>query len=281
MKKVLVILATAAALVSCNFVNTLVHEGELVAKAGSYELYSTELEAYIPKGLSPEDSTSFAQQYINTWAMEHLYEELADRELSKTDLDVTKELEDYRRSLLKYRYEQSYVNQRLDTAITENQVSDYFKSHQDQLMLSLPILKARFVTVLKDSPNLSKIRKELSVDDSQMMAADSVLFMSTLRNTDFGGKWIEAPVLAREFGTDYVSALSSMKGGYIETTDEGGNHNIAYVYEMIKAGEIGPEEYYRERIKDIILGSRKQSLLNNLERDLLEEAREQGNYVIY
>lgn len=281
MKRALAISLTALALVSCNFVTSLVHEGELVAKAGSHELYSTELESYIPKGLSPEDSTSFAQQYINTWAMERLYEDMANRELSKSDLDVTKELDDYRRSLLKYRYEQSYVNQRLDTSISENQISDYFKSHQDQLRLTLPILKARYVTVLKDSPNLTKIRKELSVDDSQMMAADSVLFMSTLRNTDFGGSWVEAPVLAREFGTDYVTALSSMKGGYIETTDEAGNHNIAYVYELIKAGEVGPEEFYRERIKDIILGSRKQTLLNNLERDLLEEAREQGNYVIY
>lgn len=274
-------MATALALCSCSFVESLVHEGEVVAKAGSYELYSTELESYIPKGLSPEDSTSLAQQYINTWAMEHLYEEMANRELSKADLDVSKELDAYRRSLLKYRYEQSYVNQRLDTAITENQIGDYFKSHQDQLKLSLPILKARFVTVQKDSPNLTKIRKELSVDDSEMMASDSVLFMSTIRSTDFGGRWIEAPVLAREFGTDYVTALSMMKGNYIESVDENGNHNIAYVYEMIKAGQIGPEEFYRGRIKDIILGSRKQSLLVNLERDLLEEARRQGNYVIY
>lgn len=258
------------------------HDGELVAKAGSHKLYSGEVESYIPKGVSPEDSLALAQQYINSWAMEQLYQDMAERELSKEDLDVSKELEDYRSSLLKYRYEQSYVNHRLDTVISSNQIDNYFDEHQDQLKLNLPILKARFVTVLKDSPNLTRIRKELSAEDEGgVMKADSLLFMSTLRNTDFGGKWIEAPVLAREFSTDYASMLSSMKNGYIESTDESGNHNIAYVYEMIKAGQVGPEEFYKERIKEIILGARKQSLLNALERDLLEEARVQGNYEIY
>ncbi len=274
-------MAAVLALCSCNLVNKVVHDGEVVAKAGAYELYLNELEAYIPKGLSVEDSTNLAHQYIDSWAMEHLYEEMANRELSKTDLDVSRELEAYRRSLLRYRYEQMYVNQRLDTTITDDQISDYFKSHEEQLKLSIPILKARYVTVLKDSPNLKKIRNELSAEEDKMMAADSVLFMSTIRHTDFGGKWIEAPVLAREFGTDYATALSMMKNGYIESKDEDDTYHIAYVQDIVKEGQTGPEEYYRDRIKDIILSSRKQALLNDLERDLLEEAREQGNYVIY
>lgn len=281
MRRYLTIIAAVLALCSCNVINNLVHDGDVVARAGSFELYLPELEAYIPKGLSPEDSTALARQYINSWAIEHLYEERANLELDKSTLDVTKELEDYRRSLLKYRYEQSYVNQRLDTAITESQISEYYRTHQDQLTLSLPIVKARFVKVLKDSPNLGNIRRELSADEDEMMAADSALFMSTLRHSDFGGRWIEAPVLAREFGTDHVSVLSMLKNGYVENTDESGNHNIAYVYEIVNAGHVGPEEYYRERIKDIILGSRKQTLLNNLERDLLDDARKQGSYVIY
>mgnify|MGYP002169136770 CR=1 FL=1 len=39
-------------------------------------------------------------------------------------------------------------------------------------------------------------------------------------------------------------------------------------------------DFYRERIKDIILGTRKQALLSGLERDLLENARAQGAFVI-
>lgn len=265
-------------LCSCSFVSSLMHEGEVVANVGSRKLYSVEIESYIPKGMSPDDSLKLAQQFIRNWTIERLYEQVAEKELSKAAQDVSKELEDYRRSLLKYRYEQSYVNQRLDTTITDKQIGDYYDSHQAQLKLKAPILRARYVKVYKDSPNLQTIRKQLSVEDEDgMVATDSLLIMSTIRNTHYGGRWVEASVLAREFGVDYESLLNDMANGYIERKDAEGNDCIAYVYEIIKAGHRGPEEYYRDRIKDIILSARKQTLLLELEQDLLKTARTRGD----
>ena len=104
---------------------------------------------------------------------------------------------------------------------------------------------------------------------------------SALRYTSFGGKWIDLVKLSREFGVDYGTILSSMKDGVVEIPDGNGNVNIAYISSMMKAGTTGPVEYYRERIKDIILSTRKQALLSSLERDLLENARSQENFVVY
>ena len=72
-----------------------------------------------------------------------------------------------------------------------------------------------------------------------------------------------------------------LKDGVVEIPDDNGNLNIAYIGSLKKAGETGPVEYYRERIKDIILSTRKQALLNGLERDLIENARNLENFVIY
>lgn len=269
-------------LFSCKRISTFIHEGDVVAKAGKDKLYSVEVENFIPKGISPEDSSKLASQYIRKWMLDRLYLETAERELDKSDQDVTRELEDYRRSLLKYRYEQLYVNQRLDTAITESQIEDYYDTHQDQLRLSVPIVRARFVTVLKDSKNYSRIKTELAVDEeSGMASSDSLLFMSTLRNTDFGGRWIDASVLSREFGIDYSTMMSSVKNGYVEMTDADGNHNLAYIFASVPAGQTGPQEYYEDRIRDIILNSRKQRLLSALEQDLLKEAEVNGEYEVY
>ena len=76
-----------------------------------------ELQRVIPNGISPEDSSLFAKQYIGTWALDHGYMEVAEQQLSAAELDVSQELEAYRRSLLKYRYEQLYVNQRLGQSL--------------------------------------------------------------------------------------------------------------------------------------------------------------------
>ena len=236
---------------SCKTITSFVHDGRVVAKIGNHKLYASDLNAYIPDSASPEDSTRLALQYINSWASDMAFIDVAEKELSKSEKNVDKELEDYRRSLLKYRYEQKYVNQRLDTAVTDAQIEKYYEAH-----------------IETDKPE-------------DQMEADSVASYSAFRYTDFGGKWIDLVRLSREFGTDYGTVFSMLKDGVVEIPDDNGNLNIAYIGSLKKAGETGPVEYYRERIKDIILSTRKQALLNGLERDLIENARNQENFIIY
>ena len=128
-----------------------------MAKVGSHKLYDTELNAYIPDSASPEDSVKLALQYINSWATDMMFNDLADKELSKSEKNVDKELEAYRQSLLKFRYEQKFINQRLDTAVTESQIENYYESHIENFKLQLPIAKAQFLYIYTDYPNLGMI----------------------------------------------------------------------------------------------------------------------------
>ena len=114
-----------SALPSCRAISSLLHDDEVVAQAEGVKLYRAELDALIPRGISPEDSAALALQYINTWASDLVYLKIAEEQLSKAEKDVTNELEDYRKSLLKYRYEQLYINERLDTTVTDEMVDEY------------------------------------------------------------------------------------------------------------------------------------------------------------
>ena len=282
MKRMAVIWLCGLLLCSCEFFSGVIHDGKVVAKAGSHKLYSSELEQYIPSGLSPEDSTRLAMQYTNSWAADQLYLDLAEKELSKQERDVSRELEDYRRSLLKYRYEQAYVNQRLDTAITTEQIEAYFEAHKEQFTLRVPIVKARFMSFSADSPQLTEVRKKLaSKKAAQLIEADSLAFSTALRYTDYGGAWVDAVTLAGEFGTDYMTLISGIKEGCFEMDGAGGEVSLAVISDLMKAGQTGPVEYYTERIKDILLSARKQQLLSTLEKDMLSRARAGDEFVIY
>ena len=284
MRKLLILLFLAALLPACKTVSSFVHDGEVVAKAGKHKLYAAELEEFIPGGVSPEDSTRLALQYIDKWASDMLFLDMAEAELSKTEKDVSREIESYRSSLLKYRYEQKYVNQRLDTAVTEAEIEKYYQDHPEQFKLVRPIVKARFARISGDSPNLSAVRKNLlseGPDDDDMIVSDSLTYASALRYTDFGKRWVDIALLAREFEMDHVSLQAAMKKGVIEQKDANGNIGIAHVSELIKEGETAPVDYYADQIREIILSTRKQSLLSGLEQELIEKARTQENYVIY
>ena len=269
-------------LCSCTVISSLVHDDQVVARVGDHKLYKSELEQFIPNMIPAADSIRLAEQYINTWATDLLYLDVAEAQLSKAELDVSAELESFRRSLLKYRYEQRYINDRLDTLVTDEQIRQYYQEHEADFALKRPVLKVRFVDVMKDSPNKDAILKMMtSKEYSDVQRADTLAKSTALRYFDSSDVWMDAGELARFFGLDYTEMLSHLKGDMIryEPADRG-DLMAAYVLDIRKSG-VAPIEYCSSRIRDILMSARKHALMTSLERDLLENALESNNFVIY
>jgi len=282
MRRVLAIITAVFALVACDMVSSIIHDDEVVARVGNEKLYLSEVNRYIPDFIAPEDSAALVQQYINSWATQMLYLQAAADSLSEEDVDVSAELEDYRRSLIRYRYEQHYIANHLDTLVTDEQIQAYYESHQDAFLLERPLLRVRFADVMADSPSRDAIKETLALDEcTELMQSDTVLRSAAIRYNDFSASWMDAIVLAKEFGTDYLTMLGHIKGDYISYEPEGrGDVMIAYIVDMEKYG-VAPLESCRGRIRDYILSGRKRDLISGLERELLEDARGRKQIVIY
>ena len=268
---------------SCRTISSFLTGEEVVAEVGGSKLYRSDLDKVIPRGISQEDSVRLSIQYINTWASDLVYLTIAEQQLSKAEKDVSKELEDYRKSLLKYRYEQLYVNERLDTAVSQELLEDYYLSHQDKFRMKRPLVKARYLCIAHDSPTLEPIRKRMSSDDiDDILEADSLAFSSAIKFTTWDESWQDISVLAREYAIDYATLLTMMnKKGWIEHKDTAGVVRLAYISQINGEDAVAPIEYCAPMIRDMIISARKQALVNSLERDLLKDARENGQFVIY
>ena len=59
------IMIVLPAVSSCRAISSFLRGGEVIAEVGSEKLYRSDLDNVIPKGLSTEDSTYLAKQYIN------------------------------------------------------------------------------------------------------------------------------------------------------------------------------------------------------------------------
>ena len=255
---------------------------EVVARVGGHKLQKSELEAYIPSCASPEDSLALARQYINALAEELLFLDIAESRLSKEEKDVSKELEEYRRTLLKYRYEERYINERLDTLISDEEIRNYYKEHTDKFLVDRPLLKTRYMVIPADSRNLKTIKELMSSDDAMdALAADSLAFTAALRYVDSSDNWMDAILLARELGTDEVSMMKALKNRFIEFKGDDGLLRVAFVVDIVQKGSPAPLEYGAERIADIILSARKHEMVSGLERDLLNDARNKQKLVLY
>ena len=287
MKKCLVLIALMAA-VGCQMVHRVsdtaaeLFGDAVVARVGEHRLMRSELAAYIPAGVSSEDSLALAQSYVKAWAEELLFLDMAEKHLSAEEKDVTKDLEDYRRTLLKYRYEERYINDRLDTLISDEAVRNYYREHMDKFLVDRPLLKVRYMVIPADSRSLKTIKELMSSDDAMdAIAADSLAFTAALRYVDSSDTWMDAILLARDLGTDEVSMMSALRNRTIEFKGDDGLLRVAYVVDMVQKGSPAPLDYCEERIKDILLSARKHELVGGLERDLLNDALAKGKFVIY
>ncbi|MBQ3711322.1 MAG: hypothetical protein II891_02860 [Bacteroidales bacterium] len=272
-------LSVLLALASCDIAGNLVHDDNVVARAAGERLYRSTLESLIPDGTAPADSARMAQQYIQSWASEAILLKKAQKELSKEARDVSREMEDYRRSLLRYRYEQQYINDRLDTLITDAQIKDYYEAHSETFTLARPIMKVRFISFFKDSPYREEILDLLPANGTGgKRDLDSLVLLSAVRYIDNPDTWTDAALLSREFGTDWETMMSQLKSNYIVM--EGDDVRAAYVFQIITKGK-APLEFCAPTIRDNILSARKRSLLEKLEQDLLTEAQDKKDFVIY
>ena len=109
-------------------------------------------------------------------------------------------------------------------------------------------------------------------------ALDPNLVQTLENNPD---TWMDAADLAREFGMDYQTMLSRMSNSMIKVEPEDrGDMIVAYVCDILRSGT-APIDYCSSSIRDIIISTRKHELVKGLEQDLLDNALESKQFVIY
>jgi len=276
------LLLAGQALCGCNSIQSFIHDDKVVARVGRHKLYLSKVSEYIPEGVSPADSTNLALQYINTWATDIIFSDMAQAQLSKAERDVSAELEAYRRDLLRFRYEQRFVSDRLDTLVTESQMQDFYDKHKNLFTLERPIMKVRYLDIYKNVEGKDHIIRLMS--SSKPKDLDEFYRLAdkhAIRYFDKTDEWIDAAVLAREFGIDYGQMLAKMSQSYI-VFESGDVSDIkaAYVREIRRSGT-APFDFCTDRIREYILSGRKHDLLIALEQSLLKGASDDGQFVIY
>lgn len=281
MKRTLLSLLLILLLGSCEFIDSVLN-GDVVARVGTNVLYKKDIAGLVPKGASPEDSAAIVLQYINSWATKKIFLSNAETRLPRHDMDIEQELDDYRTSLLVYRYEKLFLEKNLDTLISDNECKAYYETHKKSYTSHCSIVKARYIKINTSSPHYNVIKtfyKSMKMEDLDRVAELSK--NSADQYSDFNMEWIPLSHIAKEIGEElsYCEETLNQKS-YIEL-EKGSFLYLVRVYDRVKAGEITPYDFNVDLIKESILSKRKQELIANLERNLLEDALNNNKLVIY
>ena len=92
-------------------------------------LYQSDLQDVMYEGISPADSLVRTKAFIDEWIRRQLILHQAEATLDKSELDFSKQLDDYRNSLIIYKYEAKLIEQYLKTDISDEEIAEYIKNN--------------------------------------------------------------------------------------------------------------------------------------------------------
>lgn len=273
MNKSVCIIIAALLISSCSFYESVV-KGDKVAQIGRAALYKTDIEKVVPKGISAADSANLAKQYIDSWAIKQLMLQKAEEQLPKVEKDVAQLLEDYRTQLLVFRYENKYIEERLDTLVSDKEMEEYYSAHTYSFIGKNGVFKGRLVKMQNSSPNLQVMRKLAKERDIEKLEAlEQLAFNSAYKYSDYNNGWVDLNIVAKDVGVPLEQLQQVLKKEKLAAEIKDTVYtNVLQILEYIPAGETTPLEYNSAKIKEIIISRRKQELLSNLQRDILQDA---------
>jgi len=283
MKKWILILLLLTTLTSCHQIRRwLGNEPERVAQIGKEILYIDEVEGLLKSAATSDDSLNLVNHYIDLWAIDKLWLKKAEADLSKEDKDVDQELADYRKSLLVFRYQKKYVEERIDTVIEQEEILAYYQDNLELFLLDDPLLKLRLIKMRLHSPYLPMVRniyRSNTIEDQTQLRR--LCESSAEIDTDYEGKWLTGQELAQDLPVGNMDKIQALKAdGYIDTRDSLYAY-LVRVYDFVPAGEPAPIEQTEARIRQIIIIKRKQKLLEDLEVEVLKEGWNKQMIKIY
>ncbi|MCT4613497.1 MAG: hypothetical protein N4A49_01330 [Marinifilaceae bacterium] len=274
------ILTISLLTIACNSdKKTISHK---IAEVGSKTLELDQIKDLIPDKLSKEDSTVYADNYIRQWVKKQLLLSKAEENLSKTQNNIEKLVSDYRSSLIIHQYQQGLLSQNLDTIVKDSDIDKYYKDYTDNFVLARNIVKAVYMKISKDAPNIKKIRnlyKSNKEEDFDEM--ESYCFSHATKYDSFNQEWIYADELFKLIPSKISNQEHFIrKNKYYECEDASFYYFIKILKYKIK-DSYSPIEFIRDDIRKIIINKRKIEYIKNLEENIFSDAEKKNKFKIY
>ncbi|AUC14809.1 hypothetical protein BTO06_06480 [Tenacibaculum sp. SZ-18] len=290
LKKSALFLVILVILCSCEQIKSLdvfskkeEREEPIIASVGETNLYLSELNEVIPKGILESDSIVLAKSYINTWAKQQLLLQKAEENISEVNYNKIDELiKAYRESLYINGYKESLIKQQLDTVISDESIRNYYKNNKENFKLNEELLQIKYVYFGNDFLDKKEaIDKFKSEEEEDLEDLESL----TINFKDYqlrDSSWITYDNVLQKIPPFRYEPKEKLlkKSKFIKKEDSLGVYLVA-VNNVLLRNDIAPLSYIENNIKQLILHKRKIELVRDIEKTLINDAIKNNEFKEY
>lgn len=255
----------------------------LVARVNDAHLYASDLHGIVPPSVSRDDSMARIEAYVESWVRKQLLIQEAMQKIDIDEAEVERKILDYRYSIIAYEYQSLHVNQNLDTVVTQEQVEAYYKDNSDNFVLKQNIVRATFVKVPMNAPNVDKLRKLiLSREDADRAELKSYCLTYSVAYHLADSTWMVFDDLVRNSPmAEIPNKVQFLKNNPFHEEQDANYHYLIKVEEYRISDNLSPLDFVRDEIVNIILNKRKVELAKKLENDVYNRALDRRAFEVY
>lgn len=256
-------------------------ENLLVSLPG-HQLQRSEVEAIIPKGISSADSLLIAENYVKKWVKEQLVYEVAVRNLDDEKQEIDQLVENYRHSLIRYRYQERLIEEKLKTEISESDKLRYYEEHPKQFTLDKGLIKGLFLKIPVDAPGLSDVKKWYkSSDEGAVEKIEKYSVQNATIYEYFYDKWVDFDEVMDNIPLHVNDATAFLKTHKNVEAADSSYCYLLNIKEYMTPGQTEPYESAGPRIVEILVNQGKVDFLRRFEDELYDDAVKDGKVNFY
>lgn len=255
---------------------------EPIARAYEAYLYPEDLEQIVNEGSSPIDSQHLVDAYIDQWQRQQVLLHHAQQNVKLDIVQINKQMEEYKNSLVIYELEQAIIREKLDTVVTEQEISQYYTENETIFLLKRPIFKASYLELEPDAPERANLREWLlsdHPDDRERLQRYAERYSRNFSLSDTSWYYIEE--LAKKIPIAQIDENNYRNYGQIFNITENNKIYLIILHDSKFKDNRSPLAIERNNIRNLIINRRKIALINKEEQELINKARNQNKIEVY
>lgn len=253
-----------------------------IARVGNEILYAQDIAYLFENKYNKKDSATIAKTYVDDWVRKKLLLQTAMKYLPEEKQDLSKQIQDYKESLLIYLYENELLQQKLDTQISQAAMDSFYNGFKQNFKLDDALLQINYVKLPVDAPKIDSARFLMNYTNAKnIKRLQNYCFRYA---KDFYLKdslWLTEQTVLKKMpiNIEYLKNLEN-NGNMGEVTDS------SYIY-LLKVndyknkGETAPLSFVQKDLKFMLINKRKQQLLSNAYNNIYQDAIKDGDFEVY
>lgn len=197
--------------------------------------------------------------------------------LPEEEMDLDKQIADFRSSLLIYKYQQYLVNQKVDSVVPVRELEEYYQDHANNFILDKTAIRGIFLKVPVDAPNKNRLPVWFR-NGNDLLQIESYSNQHAVNYAWFSESWIYLDDILKEFPPGSFSSSENVSNIDHISTDDNDYHYFLGILDYRSPRSQMPFSLASNKIRNIILNKRKMEFLNNLEKNVLTEGLSKNAY---